>query len=83
MKFVCLLLTLVIFFQFSLESQSQTEIGLVYFLSGVRNCLKRDNPLNPLIRGTGLEDLRDWGTCDGSHDYKQEGAVGKSRPARK
>ena len=23
--------------------------------------------------------MRDWGTCDESHDYKQEGAVGKSR----
>ena len=36
MKFVCLLLMLVIFFQFSLESQSQTEIGLVYFLPSDR-----------------------------------------------
>ena len=52
MKFVCLLLTLVIFFQFSLESQSQTEIGLVYFLPNDRTAQSDiDSKIDTLIQG--------------------------------
>ena len=52
MKFVCLLLMLVIFFQFSLESQSQTEIGLVYFLPSDRTAQSDiDSKINTLIQG--------------------------------
>ena len=52
MKFVCLLLMLVIFFQFSLESQSQTEIGLVYFLPNDRTAQSDiDSKINTLIQG--------------------------------
>ena len=52
MKFVCLLLMLVIFFQFSLESQSQTEIGLVYFLPSDRTAQSGiDSKINTLIQG--------------------------------
>ena len=52
MKFVCLLLTLVIFFQFSLESQSQTEIGLIYFLPNDRTAQSDiDSKINTLIQG--------------------------------
>ena len=52
MKFVCLLLMLVIFFQFSLESQSQQEIGLVYFLPNDRTAQSDiDSKINTLIQG--------------------------------
>ena len=52
MKFVCLLLMLVIFFQFSLESQSQTEIGLVYFLPNDRTAQPDiDSKIDTLIKG--------------------------------
>ena len=51
MKFVCLLLMLVIFFQFSLESQSQTEIGLVYFLPNDRTAQSDiDSKINTFIK---------------------------------
>ena len=52
MKFVCLLLMLVIFFQFSLESQSQTEIGLVYFLPNDRTAQSDiDSKIDTFIKG--------------------------------
>ena len=45
-------LMLVIFFQFSLESQSQTEIGLVYFLPNDRTAQPDiDSKIDTLIKG--------------------------------
>ena len=52
MKFVCLLLMLIIFSQFSLESQSQPEIGLVYFLPSDRTAqVDVDSKIDTLIKG--------------------------------
>ena len=52
MKFVCLLLMLIVFFEFALESEGQPEIGLIYFLPSDRTAQADiDSNIDTLIKG--------------------------------
>ena len=81
MKVVCLLLMLMIFFQFSLESQSQPEIGFVYFLPSDRTAQANiDSKIDTLIKGVqgvyaGRMNSADYGSKTFTFEKKTDGTA--------